>query len=250
MRLKRGAIIGVAIASGLAAGGLLGTAWFSGEIPHWRPDGTAMARVEPLAPVGGTEPIVLRPGANIIAMGDSLTSGSHGGGKRAAYPALLAERLGAGIAVINRGVGGQTAPEGVRQWSEATTGDLVIVMYGTNDAAIRGMVKGARPVPVPRFEHVLATLVRRHRAAGSQVLLLAPPPAGSAAMNRRLAPYRQAVRKVAMATDVRFLDPASAFAGLSAPLRYDALHFRSVAERKLADWLAGAIRVEPASPVT
>ncbi|HEV8581679.1 MAG TPA: GDSL-type esterase/lipase family protein [Thermoanaerobaculia bacterium] len=72
------------------------------------------------------------PGRTIVCLGDSITSGV-GSGPGEAYPELLAARLG--TEVINAGVSGATAAEGLARVDEVLAADpwLVVVELGGND---------------------------------------------------------------------------------------------------------------------
>lgn len=234
-----------ALFAGAAAGAmLLGWLVLGDEVPRWRADGSAIVPHDALPELRPFRLSVLQ-GGTIIAQGDSLTKGTHGGRDAAgkAYPRWLAQSLGGGVTVVNRGIGGHRAHEGAGRWTDTPDADLAVVMYGTNDSAVRGWLGRFRPVPLPRFESALADIVERFRQRGIPVLLLAPPPTGSEAMERRLMPYREAVRRVAMAEGTGFLDPVEAFAGSDAPLQHDALHFTADGNRALGTWLAGQIEV-------
>ena len=104
------------------------------------------------------------PGSNIIAFGDSLTSG-YGAGEGDAYPARLAERIG--MPVVNAGVSGDTT-EGALERLERDVLNrdprIVIVGLGGNDFL--------RRTPVAETEANLRTIVRRIHGAGAMVVLL------------------------------------------------------------------------------
>jgi acyl-CoA thioesterase I len=101
------------------------------------------------------------PGTTIVCFGDSITYGI--GAKEAeSYPQRLAERLG--VNLLNLGVPGDTAADGLGRLDEVLAADpwLVIVEFGGNDilgrrplaeteASLRGILDGllaARIVPV------------------------------------------------------------------------------------------------------
>lgn len=175
----------------------------------------------------------------MICQGDSNTGGTRvPPGK--AWPERLAALLGEGRRVVNLGRGGATVADALPARGQA--GDIAILCFGSNDAAPRGWLRPwRRPVPPARYEAMLAALAAAHARSGAQVLVLAPPPVGSEAMARRIAPYRLAARRAAIIAGVSFADPAAALAGLDVPLQHDALHLDAEAHAALARWLAGMI---------
>ncbi len=92
------------------------------------------------------------PGTTIVCLGDSITSGV-GADPGRAYPDVLADRLG--IDVINAGVPGDTAADGLERLDEVLEEDpwLVIVELGGNDLL--------RQVPPARTEAALREIVQR-----------------------------------------------------------------------------------------
>ncbi len=103
------------------------------------------------------------PGHTIVCLGDSITSGT-GAEPGLAYPALLASRLG--TEVINQGVPGDTAEEGLARVDQALTADpwLVVVELGGNDILNR--------IPPDRTEAALRQIVQRLLAAKVAVVLV------------------------------------------------------------------------------
>lgn len=103
----------------------------------------------------------------IVAFGDSLTAG-HGIAKKDAFPAKLEVALrakGYDVAVVNAGVSGETAPQGLARldWSVPDGTDAVIVELGAND-----MLRGQSP-EIAR--NALTEIVQRLKARGIRVLL-------------------------------------------------------------------------------
>lgn len=224
---------------GLLAAGLGGAAWLlREEAPRWQPEGSATWPQDPLPPLGPMR-FVLPAGARIVCQGDSNTRGNRVAPGEA-WPDLLANRLGKRHGVVNLGRGGAVVADAVA--FAARPGDLFILCFGSNDAALRGWLRPMRhPVPPERFSARLADLAAACRKAGAEVLVLAPPPPGSEAMARRLAPYRLAARQAATMAGASFADPAAALTGLAVPLQFDALHLNAEAHAALARWLAGMI---------
>ena len=103
----------------------------------------------------------------IVALGDSLTSG-QGIGAAKAYPAVLQEFLdeaGLEFRMVNAGRSGDTATRAVRRLDLALEGDVrvLIVALGAND--------GLRGVPVAQLKANLGRIVVEAQARGIAVLL-------------------------------------------------------------------------------
>jgi acyl-CoA thioesterase-1 len=96
------------------------------------------------------------PGRTIVCLGDSITAGV-GSGPGEAYPDLLASRLR--TEVINAGVSGDTAVQGLARVDEVLAQDpwLVVVELGGNDVL--------RQVPPERTEQALRRILDRLVAA-------------------------------------------------------------------------------------
>jgi acyl-CoA thioesterase-1 len=92
------------------------------------------------------------PGTTIVCLGDSITSGV-GADPGLAYPDVLADRLG--VDIINAGVPGDTAADGLERLDEVLEEDpwLVIVELGGNDLL--------RRVPPASTEAALREIVQR-----------------------------------------------------------------------------------------
>jgi len=226
----------------LATGGVL---LATGEVPMFSSEGVRAKLHTPQPPTGSgrfTVPI----NARIVCQGDSNTRGAGGntllGPKADVKPFCrwLGEALGGSVAITIRAIGGQTAGEGLAQWQDAGSGDFVIVMYGTNDAAPRGWLSGDR-VPPANYAKALTAMIQQHRAQGAEVLVLAPLPAGATGIERRVAPYRAAARAAAVAGGAAFLDPVEAFPQDAVVLTSDALHLSANGQKLLGQWLAARI---------
>lgn len=111
---------------------------------------------------------------SIVALGDSLTAG-YGLDPGQAFPEQLEKALrerGHDVAVVNAGVSGDTASDGLArlEWSVPADADIVIVELGANDA-----LRGIDPtVTRSALTEILGKLTER----GQTVLLagmLAPP---------------------------------------------------------------------------
>jgi lysophospholipase L1-like esterase len=129
---------------------------------------------------------------------------------------------------------------GSKRWETAPRADLVVLLYGTNDANPRGW---RTAVPVDTYRHVLEALIRREVGQGAQVLVLAPPPAGTAYADAAIAPYRAAARAAAAAEGVAFADPAAFLKDIPVPLQADGLHLRAEATARIGEGLARRITV-------
>lgn len=108
----------------------------------------------------------------IVAFGSSTTQGSHASDMRHTYPAILQVELEAAlpdahVAVINRGVGGQDAPEMmVRLQTDvlALRPTLVIWQVGAN-----GAMRGSDPAS---FTTLVDEGVRKLEQSGADVILM------------------------------------------------------------------------------
>ncbi|WP_199797895.1 SGNH/GDSL hydrolase family protein [Erythrobacter sp. KY5] len=218
------------------------------EIPAWRFGGT-----EPLATgsVAYSQDALTCPGGgeHIAIYGDSHVVGGRmaqfGGESGPAYGRVLEAELRGGATVSLHGVGGHTAPMGESRWNIGDSkADLVLIAYGTNDAAPRGWLRSKKPVALSDFTAAMERLASTASETERQVVFLAPPPAGSSAIMQRLQPYREALRDLGRQLDSPVLDPADAFAACesSQPLLiYDALHMTASGHRCLGEWLAARL---------
>ena len=102
-------------------------------------------------------------GRTIVCLGDSITSGT-GASPAPAYPELLTRQLG--TEVINQGVPGDTAEEGLARVDAALATDpwLVVVELGGNDILNR--------IPPERTERAMRQIVERLLAARVAVLVV------------------------------------------------------------------------------
>ncbi len=108
----------------------------------------------------------------VVAFGSSSTEGSHASDMRHTYPAILQDLLEAAlpqshIAVLNRGVGGQDAPEMMARLDVdvlAIRPTLVIWQVGAN-GAMRG-------TDIATFRALIEDGVRRLEQGGTDVILM------------------------------------------------------------------------------
>lgn len=124
---------------------------------------TAILLVAFLVSCGPDVPNLDSPGKTIVVLGDSIASGV-GSGPGEAYPDLLATRLGA--EVVNAGVSGNTAADGLARLDEVLAEDpwLVIVELGGNDFL--------RRVPPEETEQTLRQILDRLIAARTVPVLV------------------------------------------------------------------------------
>jgi acyl-CoA thioesterase I len=112
---------------------------------------------------GPEVPNLHNPGRTIVCLGDSITAGV-GAGPAESYPDLLAARFG--VEVVNAGVPGDTAAQGLARLDGVLAEDpwLVVVQLAGNDL-LRG-------VPASKTEESLEALVSRILARGALPLLV------------------------------------------------------------------------------
>jgi len=220
--------------------GLFAALWQ--ELPQWRLGGTQSAAASSVANLPG-DLVCPDRGSRIAIIGDSHVAGSRMGEGSAPFGVALEQSLAGRVKVVRYGVGGETAIDGVKRWRERDLPEagLVILVYGTNDAAPRGWLGDKTTVPVDDYKAALNRQVALWRNRGVQVVLLAPPPGGSTAITRRLSLYREAAGAVGRSEKVAVLDPADAFTSCPSAqpaLVGDALHMNAAGHECLGTWLA------------
>jgi acyl-CoA thioesterase-1 len=111
----------------------------------------------------GAPPNLHSGGRTIVCFGDSITAGV-GRGRGPSYPERLA--IGLGVPVINAGVPGDTAEEGLVRIDDVLERDpwLVVIEFGGNDIL--------RQVPLDRTETALNHIVERVLNDGAVPLLI------------------------------------------------------------------------------
>lgn len=243
-----GLIAGVAIGAtgGIAVNALVENA------PRWTLSGSKAANPDPAPRAYRGGKLVLRPGDVIVVEGDSLTYGlarsplaALGGSDEltrsdSPYPAVLERLLTHKVEVVNRGYVGDTTTDAIGRWRDASSGQLAVLMYGTNDAGIRG----GQQLSLAAYEAQLEMLVRRRLYGGARVLLLMPPPVSARSGQTRLEPYRQAVSRVAQRTEVPLMDPAISVSGMPTGLQFDGTHMSQSANEALGRQIADQIVVD------
>ncbi|UYV15866.1 SGNH/GDSL hydrolase family protein [Porphyrobacter sp. ULC335] len=210
------------------------------EWPQWRIGGAAPLPAASLS--RGRERLACpASGSRIAIYGDSHVAGN--GGDTVPFGKVMQNTLRLRLTADLRGAGGDTAEMGEQRWlaTAQPEADLVILAYGTNDAAPRGWLGDKEPVPIPRFTNALRRQIDFWQARGTQTVLMAPPPGSSSAMAKRLTPYRKAVATLGEERAIAVLDPAEAFArctGSGKLLGYDGLHMSAAGHQCLGRWLA------------
>ncbi|MHA7820221.1 MAG: SGNH/GDSL hydrolase family protein [Erythrobacter sp.] len=218
---------------------LAGLALIWPERVRWTEGGSAVVAHRQLPP-SGSFPLTLPRDATIVIEGDSLVGNRRGVNEGVPWPTRL-EKLLEGVEVVNRGSGESTAERGLVRWQEAKCGDLAILLYGANDAGIRGWIRGRSGIGIERYTSALEKIIARHKDCGAMVLVLAPLAPGSSAMEARLSPYRDAAREVALQEGVHFLDPLEAWTDVAAPLQMDGLHLSDAGREALASFVGRSL---------
>ncbi len=166
----------------------------------------------------------------VVTLGDSITKGVRPGvTAEETFAAELQRQLRAGgqpdAEVVNVGVGGETAGQGLKRLERdvvAKKPAIVTIMYGHNDSYVDAGKTEAR-VSIPRFRADLSQLVQRLRDAGITPILMTPPayaeksgPNGIGEhCNVKLAQYAEVARQVAETLQVPLIDHYAAWAEVS-----------------------------------
>lgn len=217
---------------------------FHREVPGWRAGGTTGV-TPPFVGFDSGSSLCPEDSQTVELRGDSLVLGMRMGRPEQAgspYGKLAERELGRGIRVVLNGKGGATAASGAASWmGSKAEGQIVLLAYGTNDAAVRGWLSDKDSVQLTSFRESLSEHIRDAQIRGAVVALLAPPPVGSPAMADRLQPYRRAVELTGHEEGISVFDPAEAFAACRDQeplLTMDALHLNSAGHACLGTWLA------------
>ncbi len=191
----------------------------------------------------------IKPRPRLVCFGDSITAQN--------YPARLEALLGS-YDVINAGVGGNTAPQGLARIESdvlAHQPAAVIVMFGTNDSVLTG--PGEYKTPLDEYEEAMRTIVKRCQDAGAKVVVCTLPPivpepyyarhpkeyydseGGIEAIQTR---YREAAKRVAQDRGAALADINAALAEDAVAVFPDGVHPSAGAERRMAALLAETLR--------
>jgi len=140
----------------------------------------------------------------IVTYGDSITAGFA---VRRGFPSFWREMLQnkypkAKIELVNSGISGDTTLDGLARldWSVLSyEPDLVTINFGINDCVLS--------LDLAEFEENFVEMVRRIRSGpASEVLLLSSQPLETPPYDKWVQDYYQAVERVALETDVGFVD--------------------------------------------
>lgn len=242
-------------AAGSRLGALLGSALLlaEGRAP---PAAACPAPVEVWQPPPqpAVRPVDRRRGLRIVALGSSSTQGTPLDRPDSLWPArletLLRDRLGdPRVAVVNRGVGGETAADNLVRLDRdaiAPAPDLVVWQVGSNDA-----LAGLDPAAVAR---TVGQGIRRLRAAGIAVVLMdgqwLPAEGPDGAMRAMGAALAEVAASEGVALFPRHrLMQALVERGLARPddlVGPDGLHMTASAHHCLAERLADLLAPPPA----
>lgn len=150
------------------------------------------------------------------------------------FPEEVARQL-VGSIVANRGFPGDRSIEGLSRWADADPVDVVIIMYGANDAGNFGGYPDG-PLTPARFEQTLGALVKRRIDQGSKVILMTSPQVGDGSLDRALEPYRLAVAAVAEANAIAVVDTVALLHDVNDKWS-DGLHLSPASNLAIADAL-------------
>jgi acyl-CoA thioesterase I len=165
------------------------------------------------------------PGKTIVCLGDSITAGV-GSGPGEAYPELLAARLG--TKVINEGVSGDTAAQGLARVDQVIADEpwMVIVELGGNDIL--------RQMPPEETERSLRQILDRLLSARVvPVLVEMDAPLGGR--------YREIYERLGDEYHVPVVEDAVAKILGDRSLKSDTVHPNAEGQKVLADAIADEI---------
>jgi acyl-CoA thioesterase-1 len=213
------------------------------------------------------------PPKRVVAFGDSITAGVRPGVTEYQTFRFLLEdtlkRLGLPVTVANAGLGSDTSTGALARLDRdvlAEKPDLVIVMFGMNDAAMVDGGPVARTAPrvsLDDYRANLRAIVERVRASGAKVLLCTSTPmsrkylyqdlgayAQNEDMNYQLRRYRAAVQTLGQEIGVPVFDGFALFAATPADLELieDGCHPYIKGHARLAEALLEPVRSLLAAP--
>lgn len=147
----------------------------------------------------------------IVCYGDSTTFGYESPGVQVAdpYPENMNSKLNyiydyAGVTVLNEGIPGAKAVDGVNNFSTSVVSnapDLVIIMFGLND--------NAQNVTISSFKNSMATMVKNSQDNNIEVILMSPIPSilgFDSDFYQKNFLYTKAVKSVASEFNVEYID--------------------------------------------
>lgn len=166
----------------------------------------------------------------LVALGDSITAGTDG---VAPYPSLLPPLIG--MTVVNAGVGGQTAAEGLSRAGSLLrreTPGFMIIFLGSNDAI--------DSVPADTTIANLRTIVQQARANQTVPILTTLPPMmrGHSIFNGHVRKLNPMIRDLASSEHVPLADVANAFGDDATLLSEDGLHPNQQGQQVIAQVFA------------
>jgi lysophospholipase L1-like esterase len=194
------------------------------------------------AAILGNQPVI------IAALGSSSTQSYRASDTGHSYPAVLQDRLSAAlpsvhVAVINRGIGGEDAPEELARMDKdvlALRPQVVIWQVGSN-----GVLRSENPQV---FKRLVSAGVKKLHDAGADVILMDNQQAPALLQKPEHLVMDQALAEVATATNSSLFARSSlmeAWEKAGEPYGHfisaDGLHHNNRGYRCLADSLAGAI---------
>jgi lysophospholipase L1-like esterase len=163
----------------------------------------------------------------IACYGDSLTYGQDTSANgqstqinsssitrsRYPYPETLADALALNTftvapTVYNRGYPGDTAAMGYSRWSSASSTDVAILMFGTNDGKVLG-------VTIATFRENMVLWIERELGKGAVVILMTPPLVNEFITENNISAYRATVAKLAEEYDLLCINTEEQLSGLS-----------------------------------
>ncbi len=165
-----------------------------------------------------------RPGINGAVQTRSVTP----------YPETLNRLLGPKYQVVNHGFPGDRTVDGLRRWPENQAGNVVVLMYGTNDALNFGGNPEGTITPA-EFGKNLTKIINRRRQA--KIVLIPPPPLQDEGLDSKLQPYRAAVQRIAKVRGIQ-----TVVIPRMAGMWTDAVHLSPKANVWIARHVAQAIR--------
>lgn len=221
------------------------------HIPNWRPGGSVPAKHSAAFAAFGA-PMVLPKDPLVLCLGDSLTYGadrlfgvrpptnaSSTWRVRIPYPDYLAQHYDGRAKIVGAGYPGDRAVDGLEHWRGQSSPDLTILMYGTNDANPRRWP--GQGSTLEDYHEAMTALIMNLRAAGSKILVLAPPTAATHAAVDAIAPYRLASRIIALENSVAFADSMAAINHIPVPFQYDGLHLKTDATEAIGRMIVSMI---------